>query len=85
MYIVLSLSSSTIMSFIVKAEDGVVLLDGIEYLISQNNFKSILNLIQLLNDKIMLSSSRIIISLDPMTLSDQELHYIESEALVFDE
>jgi len=77
--------SSSIMSFIVKADDGVVLIDGIEYLVSQNNFKSILNLIQLLNDKIMLSSSRIIISLDPMTLSERELHYIESEALVFEE
>jgi archaellum biogenesis ATPase FlaH len=72
-----------IVSFLNQTKNGVVLIEGLEYLVSQNNFRSILNLIQLINDKIMISDSRLIITLDPRTLDEKEVHLIKKEASEF--
>lgn len=74
--------SHTIKEFIKKTDDGVVLLDGIEYLIIQNNFNEILKFIQSLEDAISLSNSRLIIPLDPSTIGQQELHLLKREMLL---
>ena len=77
--------SSAIINFMEKTKDGVVLLDGIEYLITQNTFRSILNLMQLLNDKIMLNKSSIILPLDPEVIDPKELHQLMKEVQVFED
>jgi len=76
--------SSVILSFLEKASNGVVLLDGLEYLIAQNSFMATLNLVQLLRDKVMLSRSRVIIPLDQSVLEPKDLHMLTKEAVVFD-
>ena len=54
-------------------------MEGLEYLISQNSYQIILHFVQLINDKIMLNNSIIIIPIDPMVLSERELHLLERD------
>jgi two-component system cell cycle response regulator len=75
--------SSVIVSFVDQTKNGIIMLEGLEYLVSQNNFRSILNLIQLINDKIMISDSRMLLTFDPKTLEEKEVHLIQKEASEF--
>jgi len=75
--------SGVLVSFLDQTKNGIILIEGLEYLISQNNFRSILNLLQLMNDKIMISDSRLMITLDPATLEEKEVHLISKEAAEF--
>lgn len=71
--------SHTIKEFIKKTNDGVVLLDGLEYLITQNDYKDVLQFVQSLDDSIAMSNSRLIIPLDPSTLNRQQLHLLRRD------
>jgi len=71
--------SYTIKEFIKKAGDSVILLDGLEYLIVQNGYKEILQFVQSLKDSISMSSSRLVIPLDPSTIDSQQLHLLMRE------
>jgi PAS domain S-box-containing protein len=75
--------SSVIVAFLERTKNGVIMLEGLEYLISQNSYKTILNLFQLLNDKIMMSDSRLLISMDPLTLDEKETHLLQKETNIF--
>ncbi len=71
--------SHTIKEFIKKTDNSVVLLDGIEYLIIQNNTMEILKFIQNLKDAISLSHSRLIIPMDPSAVDNKDLHLLRRE------
>ena len=60
-------------------ENLVILLEGIEYLVTYNGFDSILRFVQVINDRIMVTSSRFIITLDPATLDSSSLHIMERD------
>ena len=68
--------NTLIIDFIQKNNNVVILLEGIEYLIDQNDFKAVLSLIHSLNDYIMGSNARLIIPLDPLILQERELHML---------
>jgi hypothetical protein len=74
--------SHTIREFIKRTDDGVVILDGLEYLVTQNNYKDVLQFIQSLNDSIAVSNSRLLVPLDPSTLDSQQLHLLKREMTV---
>jgi len=59
--------------------DTIILLDGIEYLITHSNFDQALHLIQGLVDKIGVNSSRLIIPLNPDVLSSKEMALLERD------
>jgi small GTP-binding protein len=63
-----------ITDFIQKNPNSAILLEGIEYLIDQNDFQSVLKMIHLINDEIMKSDSIFILPLDPFILDKKELH-----------
>ncbi|WP_340818882.1 DUF835 domain-containing protein [Methanolobus sp. WCC4] len=67
----------TIADFLSKVEDGVVLIDGLEYLLLDNDLMSIVKLIEQTNDAIMASSSRMILQLDPAVLETKEFHLLK--------
>jgi len=71
--------SYTIKEFIKKTSDGVILVDGLEYLITQNEYKEILKFIQSLRDSIATSLSRLIVPLDHSTLDEQQFHLLKRE------
>jgi hypothetical protein len=76
--------SHTIKEFIKKTGDGVVFIDGLEYLITQNEYKDILKFAQSLNDSIVVSSSRLIIPVDPSSLDAQQLHLLKRDMEVLE-
>jgi len=64
--------------FITK-EAGFVLLDGIEYLITNNNFLTVLRLVQALRDQVAINRARLVISVNPATLDAHQLNLLEKE------
>jgi predicted hydrocarbon binding protein len=66
-------------NFLKKTEKGVILLSGMEYLISQNSYQSVLKFVQLLNELIAVRSAILVVSLSPLTLEERDLKTLERE------
>ena len=60
-------------------EKKVLIIDGIEYLIVQNNYRTILKFIQSLNSTIVLKKSMLIVPVNPSALDKRELALLERE------
>ncbi len=58
---------------------GILLIDGLEYLISNSNFDAVLRFLRRLIDDISESNSTFIMSLTPGTLAPQDLKVLERE------
>jgi hypothetical protein len=65
--------------FIDKNEEAVILLDGIEYLISNNGFNPVLRFIRRLIDKISETNTILIIGVGSKSINEQELKLLERE------
>ena len=70
-----------ITEFIQQNLDSLIVVDCLEYLITQNSFEVVLRLVQAWNDKIVDSKARILLSVDPLTLTIQQLHLVKKECL----
>ena len=62
-----------------KQPRGAVLIDGIEYLVSNNSFDAVLKFVRRLLDAISESQYALIISLGSGTVKEQELKVLERE------
>ena len=71
--------SIAVKGFAEKGVEGVILLEGLEYLIIQNGFEVVLRFVQTMADIVMISKCRLIISFDAQTLGEVELHQLERE------
>ncbi|KXS44217.1 MAG: hypothetical protein AWU59_676 [Methanolobus sp. T82-4] len=67
----------TISDFVDKVDDGIILMDGLEYLLLDNDFISVVKLMEQTNDTIMASGSRFILVIDPDTLEKKEFHMLK--------
>lgn len=67
----------TIIRFIEKSDDSVVLIDGIEFLIVNNGFDKVLKMIHRITEVVMEYKSRLIISVDPRALDVREMALLE--------
>jgi len=65
--------------FFAKRPGGALLIDGLEYLVSNNSFEAVLKFVRRLVDTVSEGRSIFIISLGPGTLKDQELKMLERE------
>ena len=65
--------------FINKTKQGSILLDGLEYLISNNSFESVLRFLRQLIDEVSESKCVLLISTSPKTLKERELKILERE------
>jgi chromosomal replication initiator protein DnaA len=65
--------------FIEAGGQGIVVLDGIQYLVSSTNFESVLRFLRSLIDEISESKCIFAISLSPETMKQQELSILERE------
>jgi predicted hydrocarbon binding protein len=79
----LALLYSDLKTFITENRGCMVLLSGIEYLISQNGFAKVLKLLQHLNDKIAVTDSSMLVPISPLTLHEPELKMLEKELRSF--
>ena len=67
--------------FIQAPGGGVAILDCVEYLITQNSYDTVLRMLQAWNDRIVGTKKAILLTIDPLTLSIQQLHLIKRETL----
>lgn len=67
----------TIIRFIEKVDDSVVMIDGVEFLIVNNGFDKVLKMIHRVTEVVMEYRSRLIISVDPRALDTRELALLE--------
>jgi len=70
---------STISDFIKANPGAVVLLDGLEYLVTENGFGPVMKTIQLTNEEVAMSGSFLLVPIDPRTLETQQIGYLERE------
>jgi chromosomal replication initiator protein len=69
----------TIQEFMAGDEPGMIVLDGIQYLISNTSFEAVLRLVRSLADEVSESDDILAISVSPDTLKPQELSILERE------
>lgn len=70
---------STVSDFIKANPGSVVLLDGLEYLIIENGFASVMKAIQLTNEEVAMSGSYLLVPIDPRAFETQQLGLLERE------
>lgn len=75
----------TITRFIEKSGDSVVIIDGVEFLIINNDFEKVLRMLHNITDAAMENRSRLIISIDPRTLHVREMALLERNMEIIDE
>ena len=63
----------------VAREHGVVLLDGLEYLVTNNNFLTVLRLVQAMRDQVAINNGILVLSVSPSTLEAHQLTLLERE------
>jgi hypothetical protein len=71
--------ASTIRDFLSKGENGAVIIEGLEYLTTQNDFKSVLKFIQLINEQVVLDKGYLIMPIDQATMDPKDFSLIERE------
>jgi hypothetical protein len=74
--------SMNISKFIEGNPKTVVLVEGLEYLITQNDFETVLRFVNHLHDFVLAHDCAVIIVLDPRVLSTRELALLERSARV---
>jgi archaellum biogenesis ATPase FlaH len=60
-------------------ERGVVLLDAIEYLVTNNNFITVLRLVQSIRDQVAINNAVFLISVNPSALDPHQLTLLQKE------
>jgi hypothetical protein len=80
----LSMLQHTVTEFAKRGEDTLIFLDGLEYLITNNPMDKVLKLIYAMKDELLLSSSRLMVPLDPEVLEEKDLALFEREFEVID-
>lgn len=68
-----------IQKFMGADEQGIIVLDGIQYLASNTSFEAVLRMIRSLADEVSESNDILAISISPETLKPQELSILERE------
>lgn len=74
----LSLLTDYLVNFMEKSQNGVVLVDGLEYLMTSNDFSRLLKAVDRWTEVAMTSNVRLIISADGRAFEPRELAMLES-------
>jgi predicted hydrocarbon binding protein len=75
---------SEIKGFLDSDQEVVVMISGLEYMISQSTFIKVLKFVQLLNENVAVRDSLMLLPLSPATLDDKEVRQLERELRVLD-
>ncbi len=75
----LTILQHTIVDFLQKGPPSVILLDGLEYLMSENQSDKVLRIIYTLLDTVTISNSQLLVPLDPEVLEIKDLAKLERE------
>jgi hypothetical protein len=75
----ISMVHMAIIDFLKTRPRGLITLEGVEYLISNNGFDPILRLLHALNDKVTVSDSILMVTMDEHTLASREMRILEKD------
>jgi hypothetical protein len=78
----LSLLNLEITKFVQGMPKSVVLLEGLEYIITQNDFETVLRFVNHLHDFVLAHDCAVVIVIDPRVLSTRELALLERSARI---
>jgi len=78
----LSLLNLEITKFVQGTPKSVVLLEGLEYVITQNDFETVLRFVNHLHDFVLAHDCAVIVVIDPRVLSTRELALLERSARI---
>ena len=78
----LSLLSLEITKFVEAREKSIVLLEGLEYIITQNDFETVLRFVNHLHDFVLAHDCAVVFVIDPRVLSTRELALLERSARI---
>ena len=73
-----------ISAFLSENPEGIVMLEGIEYLLLYNEVKKVLATVERINDAVMSSRAVLVISVDPLTFDPRTLAYLRRWAEVIE-
>jgi hypothetical protein len=59
--------------------NAIVLLEGLEYLITNNNFITVLRLIQALRDQVAMHSAILVMPINPVAIDPHQMNLLEKE------
>lgn len=79
----ISLVHMRVVDFLKRFPNGVVALDGAEYLITNNTFETFLRFVHSLHDRFMMTEGAMLIALDPQSVTARELHLVARDALIW--
>jgi hypothetical protein len=71
--------AEAIQQFLGKNPGGVIFLEGLEYMVSQNDPRSVLKFIQLINEQVLLRKGYLVLSANPIALDQRDFSLIERE------
>ena len=71
--------ASAISDFASDGGNAAILLEGVEYMISQNGFASMMRFLQKVNEKVVLNDSYLLISANPAAMKEQEYRLLAKE------
>ena len=71
--------ASAISDFAADGGNAAVLLEGLEYMISQNGFASVMRFLQKVNEKVVLNDSYLLLSANPAAMKEQEYKVLAKE------
>jgi PAS domain S-box-containing protein len=74
---------ATLGKFLSQTKGGLILLDGVEYLMTRNGYEAVLKLIHFLNDRVMTSDCMVLCSIDPLTMEDRQYRILLTEMKEF--
>ena len=70
---------SLALNFIDGHEDGVLLFEGFEYLVTHNSFQSLMNFLQKLNEYVVQKGYNLVLSANPTAFEPKHFSHLESE------
>jgi len=71
--------------FFEGSDKRVVLLEGLEYMVMQNDFSKVLRLVNYLYESVAMTKNIVVVSLDPRAFSPKELAFLEKSAYIIEE
>ena len=74
---------ATLGKFLTQSKNGLVLIDGVEYLMTRNGYDAVLKVVHFLNDKAMTSDCMILFCIDPMTMDERQYRILLTEMREF--
>ncbi|HUL62357.1 MAG TPA: DUF835 domain-containing protein [Methanocella sp.] len=74
---------ATLGKFLAQTKGGLILLDGVEYLMTRNGYEAVLKLIHFLNDKVMTSDCMVLCGIDPLTMEERQYRILLTEMKEF--